>query len=56
MSIDKQFQGDLEGTSRGQMVTGSTSVKGSGAYVAIEKVSGTLQGRRGTFVLQTLER
>jgi Protein of unknown function (DUF3224) len=54
MSIDKQFHGDLEGTSKGQMLTGGTSVKGSGAYVAIEKVSGTLHGRRGSFILQHL--
>lgn len=52
MSIDKQFRGDLEATSKGQMLTGMTSVKGSAGYVAIERVSGTLAGRRGTFVLQ----
>jgi Protein of unknown function (DUF3224) len=52
MSIDKQFHGDLEGAGKGQMLTGGTSVKGSGAYVAIEKVSGTLNDRRGTFILQ----
>ena len=52
ISIDKQFHGDLEGTSKGQMLTGGTSVKGSGAYVAIEKVSGTLHGRSGTFILR----
>ncbi len=51
MSIDKQFHGDLEGTSKGEMLY-ATSVKGSGGYVAIERVSGTLQGRTGTFVLQ----
>ena len=51
MSIDKQFHGDLEGTSKGQMLTGMSDVKGSGAYVAIEKVDGTLQGRKGTFIL-----
>jgi hypothetical protein len=53
MSIDKQFQGDLEGTSKGQMLmAGSESVKGSAGYVAIEKVTGTLNGRSGTFYLQ----
>ena len=52
MSIDKQFRGDLEGTSKGQMLTAGTSVKGSAGYVAIEKVSGTLHGRSGSFVLQ----
>jgi hypothetical protein len=52
MTIDKQFHGDLEGTSKGQMLTGMTDVKGSAGYVAIEKVSGTLKGRTGTFILQ----
>jgi hypothetical protein len=51
-SIDKQFHGDLEGTSKVEMLSAMTNVKGSGAYVAIERVSGTLQGRSGTFVLQ----
>ena len=52
MSIDKQFHGDIEGTSKGEMLTGMTSVKGSAGYVAMEKVSGTLQGKHGTFILQ----
>jgi hypothetical protein len=52
MSIDKQFHGDIEGTSKGQMLTASTAVKGSAGYVAIEQVIGTLHGRTGSFVLQ----
>jgi len=52
MSIDKQFHGDLEGTSRGEMLAAGTSVEGSAGYVAMERVSGTLHGRTGTFVLQ----
>jgi hypothetical protein len=52
MSIDKQFHGDIEGSSKGEMLTGMTSVKGSAGYVAIERVSGTLKGRHGTFILQ----
>lgn len=52
MSIDKQYHGDLEGTGKGQMLTAGTDVKGSAAYVAIERVSGTLKGRTGTFILQ----
>ena len=52
MSIDKQFHGDIEGTSKGQMLTAGTDVKGSAGYVAIERVSGTLRGRSGTFALQ----
>src|SRR4051812_10747389 len=50
--IDKQFHGDLEATSKGQMLTAMTTVKASAGYVAMERVSGTLQGRRGTFALQ----
>jgi hypothetical protein len=52
MTLDKQYHGDLEGTGKGQMLTAGTEVKGSGAYVAIEKVSGRLKGRSGSFVLQ----
>ena len=52
MSIDKQFRGDLEGTSQGEMLTAGTSVPGSAGYVAIERVSGTLHGRSGSFALQ----
>ena len=52
MSIDKQFHGGLEATSKGEMLTAMTPVEGSAGYVAIEQVSGTLHGRRGTFVLQ----
>jgi hypothetical protein len=52
MLIDKQFSGELEGSSKGEMLTAGTNVKGSGAYVAIERVTGTLKGRRGSFTLQ----
>jgi hypothetical protein len=52
MGIDKQYHGDLEAKSKGEMLTAGTSVKGSAGYVAIEKVSGTLKGRNGTFALQ----
>ena len=52
MTIDKEFHGDLEGTSRGEMLSAMTSVQGSAGYVAMEKVTGTLAGRSGTFVLQ----
>jgi hypothetical protein len=52
MSIEKQFHGDLEGTSDGEMLTGMTAVKGSAGYVALEQVTGTLNGRSGTFILQ----
>src|SRR5439155_26472461 len=52
MSIEKQFRGDLEGTSEGQMLSGGTAIKNSAAYVAIERVSGSLKGRKGSFILQ----
>ena len=52
MLIDKTFHGDLEATSKGQMLAAGTEVKGSAGYVALERVIGTLHGRSGTFVLQ----
>ena len=52
MTMDKQFFGDLTGTSKGEMLTALTSVKESAGYVAIERLNATLQGRAGTFVLQ----
>ena len=52
MSIDKQFHGAIEATSKGEMLSASTSVKGSAGYVAIERVTGTLNGKNGSFVLQ----
>lgn len=52
MSIDKQYSGDLEGASKGQMLTGGTAIKTSAGYVAIELVTGTLKGRKGSFILQ----
>lgn len=52
MSIDKQYHGDLEAIGKGQMLTAMTTTKGSAGYVAIERVSGALKGRRGTFLIQ----
>src|SRR5580658_6580328 len=52
MSIDKQFHGDLEATSKGEMLSAMTEVKGWAGYVAIERVTGNLQERSGSFVLQ----
>jgi len=48
----KQFQGDLEATSKGQMLGAFTAVEGSGAYVALELVTGVLNGKSGSFMLQ----
>jgi len=52
VSISKQFHGDLEGSSTVEMIGARTEIPGSAGYVAIERVTGTLQGRSGTFVLQ----
>jgi len=52
MTLDKQFHGGLEGTSKGQMLTAGTPVKDSAGYVAMERVTGTLNGRKGSFILQ----
>jgi len=52
MSLDKQFHGDLEATSKGQMLAVMTDVSGSAGYVAMERVNGKLHGRSGTFALQ----
>lgn len=52
MSIDKEFYGDLVGTSVGQMLMVRTSVEGSAGYVAMERVRGTISGRSGSFALQ----
>jgi hypothetical protein len=52
LSIDKRFHGDLEATSKGEMLTAGTDVPGSAGYVAIERVTGTLHGRGGSFALQ----
>jgi Protein of unknown function (DUF3224) len=52
LTIDKQFHGNLEGTSKGHMLAYSTEVQGSAGYVAMERVTGTVGGRSGSFVLQ----
>jgi hypothetical protein len=52
LSIDKQFHGDLEASGKGEMLATQTEVKGSAGYVALERVTGKLQGRTGSFVLQ----
>jgi hypothetical protein len=52
MALDKEFHGDLEGMSKGEMLSARTDIKESAGYVAIERITGTLAGRRGSFVLQ----
>jgi uncharacterized protein DUF3224 len=51
-SLEKQYHGDLEGTAKATMLTAGTDVKGSAGYVAMERVTGTVKGRSGSFVLQ----
>jgi len=50
--LDKTFHGQLDATSKGQMLAAGTAVEGSAGYVAMEIVSGTLDGRKGSFILQ----
>ena len=52
LTIDKRFHGDLEGISKGEMLAIQTDMKGSAGYVAMERVTGKLKGRTGSFVLQ----
>lgn len=52
LAIDKQYHGELDATGKGVMLSATTAVKGSAGYIAIERVTGTLGGRRGSFVLQ----
>lgn len=51
MTIDKTFTGDIVGSSTGQMLTAMSAVKGSAAYVAVERITGTVHGKRGSFSL-----
>ena len=51
-SIDKQIHGDLEATSKGEMFSGGDPRQGVAGYVAIEVVTGTLNGKHGSFALQ----
>ena len=52
MFIDKQYSGDLTGTGQGEMLSAGNPAAGSAGYVAIEHVTGTLNGRSGSFALQ----
>jgi hypothetical protein len=51
MSIDKRFHGELDGASKGQMLTSGTVTSGSAVYVAVERVTATLRGKHGSFAL-----
>ena len=51
-TLDKQYHGALDATGIGEMLSAGTATPGSAGYVAIEKVTGTLDGRAGSFYLQ----
>ncbi len=53
-SLRKVFEGELKGTSEGEMISGGDPKQGAAGYVAIEVVTGTLAGKTGTFALQHL--
>lgn len=50
--LDKQYHGDLEAASKGEMLASGNPASGDAGYVAIERVTGALQGRTGSFALQ----
>ena len=50
--LTKKFSGDLDASARGHMLSAGTGIKGSAGYVAIDQVTGSLDGRKGSFVLQ----
>jgi hypothetical protein len=52
LAIDKQYHGDLEATGKGEMLTAGSAATGSAGYVAIERITGKLKGREGSFVVQ----
>ncbi|HYL70596.1 MAG TPA: DUF3224 domain-containing protein [Candidatus Dormibacteraeota bacterium] len=52
LTIDKRYHGELEGTGKGEMLAAQTDTKDSAGYVALERVTGSLKGRNGSFVLQ----
>lgn len=52
LAFDKQFSGDLTGTSKGQMLATRTDTPDSAGYVAMERFRGTLAGKTGSFALQ----
>ena len=53
MSLDKQYHGDLAAAAKGEMITAAgLAVKDSASYSAVERVTGTLHGKKGSFALQ----
>lgn len=52
MSIDKTYEGDMSGQGKGEMLSARTTKGGSAGYVALEYITGSLNGKSGSFVLQ----
>lgn len=50
-SLEKTFHGDMEGTAKGEMLASMTEGTGAMAYVALDHVTGTLDGHSGSFYL-----
>ena len=51
MSLDKRYHGALDASGKGEMLGYMDGALGSGAYVALERVEGSLEGRSGSFLL-----
>jgi hypothetical protein len=51
-ALDKRYHGDLEATSKGEMLGAGDPAKGNAGYVAIEHITGILHGHSGSFALQ----
>jgi Protein of unknown function (DUF3224) len=50
-SLEKQYHGDLEGAAKGEMLSAGDPKSGNAGYVAIEKVTGRLADKAGSFAL-----
>ena len=51
MLLYKEFHGDLDAVAHGEMIAGHEPLTGAGVYVAIDRVTGTLHGRSGSFLI-----
>jgi hypothetical protein len=51
MLLYKEFHGDLEAIAHGEMMAAHEPLTGAGVYVAIDRVTGTLHGKSGSFLI-----
>lgn len=51
LSLDKHYHGALEASAKGEMLAGGNQKAGSAGYVAMETITGTLEGHAGSFCL-----